>query len=48
VANEKAKRDVIITGVREVDEKLGGGIPIGSLALIEGQSDAGKSVLCLR
>ena len=46
MANEKAKRDVIITGVREVDEKLGGGIPIGSLALIEGQSDAGKSVLC--
>ncbi|MFC1869706.1 ATPase domain-containing protein [Chloroflexota bacterium] len=42
---EKTKKDVICTGVREIDEKLGGGIPIGSLALIEGQSDSGKSVL---
>ena len=40
------KKDVILTGVREVDEKLGGGIPVGSLGLIEGHSDAGKSVLC--
>jgi len=39
------KRDVVLTGVREVDEKLGGGIPVGSLGLIEGHSDAGKSVL---
>lgn len=39
-------KEVIRTGVREVDEKLGGGIPIGSLGLIEGHSDAGKSVLC--
>ena len=45
MADEKEKRDVILTGVREVDEKLGGGIPFGSLGLIEGQSDAGKSVL---
>lgn len=43
---EEAKKDVILTGIREVDEKLGGGIPIGSLGLIEGHSDAGKSVLC--
>ena len=35
----------ISTGNGEVDKKLGGGIPIGSLSLIEGQSDAGKSVL---
>lgn len=40
------KREVIITGVPEVDEKLGGGIPLGSLCLVEGHSDAGKSVLC--
>jgi flagellar protein FlaH len=47
MAEERAqKRDVIITGVPEVDERLGGGIPIGSLCLIEGHSDAGKSVLC--
>lgn len=45
MGNETAKKNTILTGVREVDEKLGGGIPIGSLALIEGQSDAGKSVL---
>jgi flagellar protein FlaH len=38
-------KEVILTGVREVDEKLGGGIPIGSLGLVEGHSDAGKSVL---
>lgn len=43
---KKTKKDVILTGVREVDEKLGGGIPVGSLGLIEGQPDAGKSVLC--
>ena len=41
-----AKREVICTGVAEVDERLGGGIPVGSLCLVEGHSDAGKSVLC--
>lgn len=35
----------ITTGSGEVDKKLGGGIPVGSLTLIEGQSGAGKSVL---
>ena len=35
----------ISTGNVEIDKKLGGGIPIGSLTLIEGLSDAGKSVL---
>ena len=29
-----------------LDMKLGGGIPLGSLTLIEGASSAGKSVLC--
>jgi archaeal flagellar protein FlaH len=43
---EKEKKAVIVTGIREVDEKIGGGIPVGSLGLIEGHSDAGKSVLC--
>jgi flagellar protein FlaH len=43
---KKKKGDAIITGVPEVDEKLGGGIPLGSLCLVEGHSDAGKSVLC--
>ncbi len=40
------KKEFIITNVSEVDEKLGGGIPLGSLCLVEGHSDAGKSVLC--
>jgi len=37
---------VIPTGVAEIDGKLDGGIPAGTLGLIEGQPDAGKSVLC--
>lgn len=36
---------VISTGNPEIDKKLGGGIPTGSLVLVEGQSDSGKSVL---
>ena len=36
---------VVSTGNNEVDKKLGGGIPTGSLVLMEGQSDAGKSVV---
>ena len=40
------KKEFIITGVPEVDEKLGGGISLGSLCFVEGHSDAGKSVLC--
>ena len=35
---------VVETGNSELDKKLGGGVPIGSLIFIEGQSDAGKSV----
>ena len=33
------------TGNPEIDKKMGGGIPLRSLTLIEGQPDAGKSVL---
>ena len=36
---------VVSTANAEVDKKMGGGIPLGSLTLVEGQSDAGKSVL---
>ena len=43
---EGVKKDIISTGHPEIDKKLGGGVPKGSLILIEGQSDAGKSVLC--
>jgi flagellar protein FlaH len=39
------KRHHISTGNAELDKKMAGGIPEGSLTLIEGQSEAGKSVL---
>lgn len=35
----------ISTGNMELDSKMGGGLPLGSLVLIEGSSAAGKSVL---
>jgi len=38
-------RRVVSTGSTEIDKKLGGGIPEGSLILIEGSSNAGKSVV---
>jgi len=41
----EAGKNVISTGNREIDGKMGGGIPLGSLTLIEGDSHAGKSVL---
>ena len=44
-SKDEAKR-IISTGQTEINKKLGGGIPVNSLVLIEGQSDAGKSVLC--
>ena len=43
--DKASKKKVVVTGVREIDERLGGGIPTGSLGLIEGQPDSGKSVL---
>ncbi len=43
-AYDREERRVITTGNVEIDKKIGGGIPEGSLTLIEGQSDAGKSV----
>ena len=36
---------VISTGNSEIDKKLGGGVPLGSMTLVEGESDSGKSVL---
>jgi flagellar protein FlaH len=43
---EEVQKKIISTGQGEIDKKLGGGIPVGSLVLIEGQSDSGKSVFC--
>lgn len=39
------EKTVVSTGNREIDDKMGGGIPMGSLTLIEGDSHSGKSVL---
>ena len=38
-------KEIITSGNREIDKKIGGGIPAGSLTLIEGSNDTGKSVL---
>ena len=43
-AGERTRR-VVSTGSTEIDKKMGGGIPEGSLILIEGSSNAGKSVV---
>jgi archaeal flagellar protein FlaH len=45
VALREEDNDLITTGNSEVDKKIGGGLPRHSLTLIEGQPDAGKSVL---
>ena len=42
---EKKEVNVISTGSREIDDKMGGGVPHGSMTLIEGDSHSGKSVL---
>ena len=39
-------RDTIRIGDEMLDQKMGSGIPMGSLGLIEGEPSAGKSVLC--
>ena len=39
------ERKVVSTGNAEIDKKLADGLPLGSLILIEGQNDTGKSVL---
>lgn len=38
-------KEVLTSGNSEMDKKMGGGIPAGSLTLIEGANDTGKSVL---
>lgn len=41
---DRASR-AVSTGNDELDKKIGGGIPLRTLSLIEGQPDSGKSVL---
>ncbi|MHB8103024.1 MAG: archaellum protein ArlH [Methanosarcina sp.] len=43
---EDEKKGILSSGNDEIDKKLGEGIPLGSLVLIEGENDTGKSVLC--
>jgi len=43
---EEDKSQILSSGNDEIDKKLGEGIPLGSLVLIEGENDTGKSVLC--
>jgi flagellar protein FlaH len=45
VAADVETPGLVTTGNSEIDKKIGGGLPPRSLTLIEGQSDAGKSVL---
>ena len=43
--DENVELSIISTGSGELDKKMGGGIPLSSLTLVEGMSGAGKSTL---
>ncbi|MFP4321350.1 MAG: ATPase domain-containing protein [Anaerolineales bacterium] len=43
--SEEDQRQFMSSGNAELDEKIGGGLPLGALTLIEGGSGAGKSVV---
>jgi len=45
VSEDEMSAKLISTGNGDLDSKMGGGVPVGSLTLIEGDSGAGKSVL---
>jgi archaeal flagellar protein FlaH len=45
ISDEDKQTVMISTGNHDLDDKMGGGVPFGSLTLIEGDSGAGKSVL---
>ena len=42
---ENEDREIISTGNTELDKKIADGLPMGSLTLIEGENDTGKSIL---
>ena len=44
--NSNGKDVTISTGRVEIDQQMGGGIPWGSLTLVEGKHATGKSVFC--
>ncbi len=39
------KKDILSSGNSEIDKRLGEGLPLNTLTLIEGENDTGKSVL---
>jgi flagellar protein FlaH len=45
ITSQYDSKEVLTSGNPEMDKKMGGGIPAGSLTLIEGPNDCGKSVL---
>ena len=45
LASAFQNKEKLTSGSTEMDNKMGGGIPAGSLTLIEGANDTGKSVL---
>ncbi len=45
ISEDDRTSKMISTGNADLDNKMGGGVPFGSLTLIEGDSGAGKSVL---
>jgi archaeal flagellar protein FlaH len=45
VSDDEQAAKLISTGNHDLDGKMGGGVPINSMVLIEGDSGAGKSVL---
>ncbi len=45
LASAYETKEILTSGNGEMDDKMGGGIPAGSLTLIEGANDTGKSVL---
>lgn len=44
-AEEEQRPRLITVGVMDIDKRLGGGLPPGSLTLVEGDPDSGKSVV---
>jgi len=40
----KEEKRILTTGNAEIDKKIADGLPLGSLILIEGENDTGKSV----
>jgi len=45
IASVYENKEILTCGNMEMDKKMGGGIPAGSLTIIEGGNDTGKSVI---